>query len=118
MANNIAKGLGIFNTNLIKLLTHKMSYLQASAFETSRNVSAADIPGVRRREVKPFDKVIKKTAHGIEIHLSQSDVTNTHEHINREGEVLNLQNIAMEYQSLIHVYRRYHEMIRLVIGRG
>ncbi len=114
----MSNSLGFFNTNLLKLLTHKISYLQASAFQASRNVSQADMPEAKRREMKPFDKVIKKTGKNIDMDLRQSDVVNTSEQINRESEVLNLQNIAMEYQSLIHIYKRYHDMIRLMIGKG
>ncbi len=110
--------LGLFNTNLLKLLIHKMSYLQASALQSSQNVAKADIPEARKKELKPFEKVVKKTAHGLEMNLNEEHVINTGEQINREAEVLNLQTLAMDYQSLIHIYKRYHEMIRVAIGRS
>lgn len=111
--------LGVLNTNLIKLVLHKMHYLQSSALEVSQNVAKADIAGARRRELKPFEKVISKTSHGgIAMNLQSKDVINTQEFINRENEVMNMQNISMDYQAMVQIYKRYHDMIRLVIGKA
>ncbi len=110
--------IGISGTMLIHALKQKLGYLQASAFETSRNIAQADIPGVRRREIRPFQEVLKRTKIGDSFALDSSDIVTTGEQIQREKEVLDMTNISMEYQGLMSIYKRFHDMVRLVIGRG
>ena len=102
---------------VMKLLTEKLKYLQASSFEISKNIAAADIPGMHRRELKPFEKTLRKTKGQVESDLNKAEVQTT-EMINRESETLSLSHVTMEYQSLIHIYKRYHDLVRLVIGKG
>lgn len=102
---------------LMKLLTEKLKYLQASSFEMTRNIARADIAGMRRMELKPFAQTLKKTHQGMTSDLTNAQV-NTGEMISRETESLALGQITMEYQALINIYRRYHDMVRLVIGKG
>jgi|GEM_PF-5420359 len=114
----MASAFGIDTTALLQLLKSKMSYLQASGLETSRNIAQADIPGARRRELRPFEQVLKKTKEGVEVAITSSDLVKTGEQIHREEETLTMTNIAMEYQGLIAIYKRYHDMIKMVIGKG
>lgn len=102
---------------LMKLLTEKLKYLQASSFEISKNIAAADVPAARRRELRPFAQTLRKSGGAFESDLSQAEVQ-TAEMINRESETLALSQVTMEYQTLISIYKRYHEMVRLAIGRG
>lgn len=101
---------------LMKLLTEKLKYLQASTFEMTRNIAAADIVGMRRQELKPFAQTLKKTRDGVTSDLTNAQV-NTGEMISRETESLALGQTTMEYQALISIYKRYYDMVRLVIGR-
>jgi flagellar basal body rod protein FlgB len=105
------------SANLMNLLTEKLKYLQASSMALTQNIATADISGVTRKELKPFLKTLHKTKDGMQTDLKGATI-DTGEMISRESESLNLGQVAMEYQSLLHMYKRFHDLVRLMIGKG
>lgn len=110
MAN--IEGVGVQN------ILNKMKYLQASAFTVSQNIAQADIPGTRRQTLRPFEQIMRNTNKRGGLNLTHADTLNTGEMIHKEREVLDLHNISNEYSALTQIYRRYHEMIRIAIGKA
>lgn len=102
---------------LMQLLTEKLKYLKAAASHITQNIAAADISGARRLDIKPFSNILTHTRNGVHANLDKARIQ-TNEMISREGESLALGQVSMEYQSLIGMYRRYHDMVKLVIGKN
>ncbi len=110
--------LPILTPSIIKVLMHRLDYLQASALATTKNIAVADMPGERHREVKPFSKVLSKQGKSWTMNLKPSDTLKTSFPIHREQEILSLQNTTMDYQAMMSIYKRYHDMIRIALGRS
>lgn len=108
--------INIFSSSIFQLMREKMAYLKQASFVSSYNIAHADTK--QRRELQSFDKVIKKNAQG-QYALKQNglDAVETGEEVNRESEMLQLHHINFEYQSIMNFYKRYNDMIRVVIGK-
>lgn len=104
--------------SIITLLMHRLDYLQASALATTQNIAVADIPGARHKELKPFSKMLTKQGKYWSMDIKHSDTLKTQFPIHREQEVLSLQNTTMDYQAMMSIYKRYHDMVRVALGRS
>lgn len=109
---------GITPPALVQNILDKMQYLQASALITARNIAESDIPGTRKRELRPFEELMKSKPKRSDLKISAHDTVDTKEMIYKEREVLALQNTSHDYTALTQIYRRYHEMIRIAIGKA
>jgi flagellar basal body rod protein FlgB len=95
----------------------KLSYLQSASYVASQNIANADTPGHYRKEIQPFEKLLKKNQSG-RYSLKENGVTEGKQEISREEEVLRLHQINIDYQMLINTYKHYNDMILIAIGKA
>lgn len=123
-------------TPLIALLTGRMQWLSARQSVISENVSNADTPNYRARDLKPqnFEKLLNaKSTSGMSItntrHLSPatsmgamapveiaSESTPNGNAVSVEQQMINLSQTQIEYQTAANLYQKAIGMFRTALG--
>lgn len=100
----------LFHSQLTSLVYQNLQYLNKRTEVLTGNIARSDIPGEKRKELKPFREIIKNKG------PKASDVLSENRDIEREYEILELNHNTLNHQALIDmlsmVYKLYNTVIR------
>lgn len=107
------------NTNLMTLMSKKISYLGAQSQITAENISKADIPGYTRKELKSFQDVMNHTHEkNGELQIKKSDIVQTKESVSADWESFNMTMTSMDHQAMVNMYSKYLGMFKAIFGKN
>jgi flagellar basal-body rod protein FlgB len=106
----------IGSTKSMNLLINKMGWQVARSERFSQNIANVDTPGYKRVDIAPFDQIVKEMNGQNNITSSIRDIQSDAE-ITREGEIMNLTETVSNYQSNLHIFKKYLGLLKTVIGK-
>lgn len=120
--------MAIFNNDLAVTMKHRLTWLNARSSVISDNIARADIKGEYRKDIKPFQKIVKensqKSASSDRIAdstntfaITPDDVHETRSEIEREIEVLEMNHNVTEQDALVSLVKNFHSLYKLVIAK-
>lgn len=102
---------------IVNLLGKKLSYLSAKTNVLSQNISKAEIPGYQRRDIKPFQEVLKnQRGHHGGLVFKGNDMIETNHEIIPEYEVNKMNDVYIEHQMTINHIKTMYSMMDTVMG--
>ncbi|MGB4101707.1 MAG: flagellar basal body rod protein FlgB [Alphaproteobacteria bacterium] len=130
--------MGIEQTELTKLITQKMNWLNERQRLLAQNVANVDTPNYKPQDLAPFDfkSVLQQTmvapsltqvnhiptAHqpkqGVTVVKAKSDETMPSGNgVNLESEMMKVSSTGMEYQEMVGLLKHWQGMMRTALGR-
>jgi flagellar basal-body rod protein FlgB len=128
---------------LFSALTRKLSWLSQRQKVLAQNISNADTPGYRPKDLKPveFGRLVKSAARRIDVRLtnplhlgraSQPDGGQSRAQVQRrtyeaapdgnavvlEEQMAKVAQTAVEFQLATNLYRKHVALLKTVLGRG
>ena len=117
MSINSTQKLGVAKTQISDILTKKMSYLAARGHAMAENIGNVDTPGYSRKDLKPFQELLRKSSGKSELEISSKDFVNTHTEVNRETESMRLAEVESEFRFISSILNKYMKLVESVFGK-
>lgn len=100
----------------MNLLLQKMNWQIAKGERLNQNIAHIDMPGYRRVDIAPFEKVLRRD-HETGYSLNKLQNIETSEEITRENEVMRLTEVVSDYQANMQIYKKYLGLLKTIIGK-
>ncbi|MBA4249216.1 MAG: hypothetical protein C0432_00640 [Candidatus Puniceispirillum sp.] len=105
----------------------KLDYYAKKAEVTTYNITHAELKGTKRKEVEPFQDILKKspykkTSSGVlkdvkEVKISEKNIKHTDQEIRVEMENMNLAHGTVEHDNLVKMLKSFYGMYKAILGR-
>lgn len=107
----------ITDTKFMGMLTKKMSYLSARGQVMAENIGNVDTPGYNRKDLKPFETMLKKNGNKSDLEISDRDFVQTHREVNREVESMRLAEVESEFRFISSILNKYMKIVEITVGK-
>jgi flagellar basal body rod protein FlgB len=105
-------------------MDQRLQWLSARTQVLTDNLSRADMLNQKRRELKPFGKIVAErktnqtgketsTRHIDELIMKPDDVTLTRAGISREHEMIELSKNAAEHEAFVSLMKKLHRLFQI-----
>jgi flagellar basal body rod protein FlgB len=102
------------SAKLSAVLGKKLNWLDAKAQVHAQNISNADVPGKREKNITEFSAYLNSSDSK---ENRKPKVIETGQEIAREWEVVKMTETNLEHQAVLAMLTKYMSMIRTVIGK-
>ncbi|HCU07100.1 MAG TPA: hypothetical protein DIC42_05955 [Holosporales bacterium] len=119
----------ISNTPLTALIHQRLKYLSKRSEILTGNIARADIPGAKRREIRPFRELATQqtmkflnqdTLHEEQctLDISQKDIQTENREIEREMEIMEMNHNSLNHQALLDIVSNFYKLYKYAISRS
>ncbi len=116
--------MSLFDDKLSVLLNHRLTWLSARSNLMVTNIAQAEIKGATRKEVRPFDQVLKRHGaipnkngtHTKILKIDTADTIVTKTEISRELEMLEMSRNALEHDAIISTVKNFHQLVKTILS--
>lgn len=98
-------------TNILNTLIQKMSWQVARGEQFNKNMANIETPGFKRLDIEPFDVYLNPNKSTTSYRTIQSS-----QELSREKEMISLTENATDYQSNLQLFRKYMNLMKIIIG--
>ncbi|CAO5680527.1 MAG: hypothetical protein HEEMFOPI_00518 [Holosporales bacterium] len=113
----------LFETPLISLMNQRLEYLSKRSQLLTENIGLSDVKGAKRKDIKPFDELIKRknisptTRNNKHLKINSQDIITFNQGIEKEMEILDLNHNTLNHQALVDVLGTLHRLYKVAIGK-
>ena len=116
--------MSLFDDKLSLLLNHRLTWLSARSNIMAVNIAHADIKGTTRKEIRPFQKVLKSHnalpnksgTHTQILRIGTADTMTTKTEISRELEMLEMSRNALEHDAILSTVKNFHQLVKTILS--
>lgn len=117
-------------TQMMSLLNKKMSWLAGKAQVHASNLANVDTPGMQRKDVKPFQKLLTRHTtidpnpaigglrriDSAPLVIRQNDIYETGEENSRHWESLRMAETETQHKAVTNIYAKFSSFVKTVAG--